>query len=173
MIGERTQIKSTGTRCEVPDHPVGRLMYYLGACESIVSIGIPREYRDYDNYYRLSTGERKEVVRLAELLDPELFIRHGVMIQHDGLCGDYSNEFYEITNTRLGLAVSRSFVIGGQQVRTLKIMTFKRSWMENNYYGPLRQIRANEEAERRAQYRRTVFTSSSSSDDDDFCCSVQ
>ena len=170
MIRDQTRIRATGTTCRVPDHPVARLMYYLGACESIVSIGIPRAYRDYDNYYDLSARERTEIVQLALLLDPDLFIRNGVMVQNDGLCGDSNNEFYEITNTRLGLAVSRSFVIGGQQVRTLKIMTFKRSWMENNYYGPLREIRrALEEADRRTQYRRTVHKSHS----DGGCCNVQ
>ena len=170
MIRDHTHVRPTGSICRVPDHPVGRLMYYLSACESIVSFGIPSQYRDYHNYEYLSARERTEVVKLAVLLDPELFIRHGVMIQHDGLCGDCNNEFYEITNTRIGVAVSRSFLIGGQQVRTLSVMTFKRAWMENNYYGPLREIRrAIEEAESRTQYRRTVYKSHSGGG----CCNVQ
>ena len=139
-VQNEVAVRRTGTTCYVPDNPIAKLMYYLNACESICEIGIPRKFRDYQNYDDLSASEMSDCLNLADVLDPTVFIRNGVMVQSDQLCGNSANEFYEITNTRIGVSVSRSFMIAGRQVRTLKIMAFKRSWLENNYYGPFRTI---------------------------------
>ena len=136
----RDRLLRTSESVSVANDAYARLMYYLNACESICEIGIPRKFRDYENYDYLDSSEMSDCLNLADRLDPTIFIRNGVMVQSDQLCGNSANEFYEITNTRIGVSVSRSFMIAGRQVRTLKIMAFKRSWLENNYYGPFRTI---------------------------------
>ncbi|KAH3770170.1 hypothetical protein DPMN_171453 [Dreissena polymorpha] len=49
------------------------------------------------------------------------------------MCGDSSNEFYEIEAVRSNLLVAGSVVIGGRSRRVTKIMTFKMSWLKNNW----------------------------------------
>ena len=56
------------------------------------------------------------------------------------LTGDFGNEFYKITDEKVGVHVNQEIMIGGRAVKVLKIMAVKISWLENNYYNPLRGL---------------------------------
>ena len=45
----------------------------------------------------------------------------------DQLCGNFANEFYEISRVSHMFAVARNIVVGGERKRVVKIMTFKQS----------------------------------------------
>ena len=55
-------------------------------------------------------------------------MRANIIINKPELCEDCNNEFYEITDTNLGVHVNSKITIGGVEVKVRKIMTFKGNW---------------------------------------------
>ena len=49
-----------------------------------------------------------------------------------------NNEFYELEKISHNFGVTDSVLIGRQTKRVVKIMTFKRIWIEKNYLEPFR-----------------------------------
>ena len=131
-------IKETGRSCTVPDHPIAKLMYYLNSVDSLVDFGIPSHLKDYENYGETSFDHENAILCFATLLNPTIFIENNIMIHEPSLCGNSSNKFYEISDTRTTIAATREFVIGGRRVQTLNIMAFEVSWLDNNYIKPMK-----------------------------------
>ena len=50
------------------------------------------------------------------------------------------NEFYQITDQRIGIHVNQEIIIGGKSVRVLKIMACNSSWLNRNYINPVENI---------------------------------
>lgn len=130
-------IKITGQTAHVPNTPMATLMYYLGCIDSLVDFNIPSKLRDYDNYSQLTYEDENQVLCLAVLLSPDVFIEKSIMINEPRLCGNSQNKFYEITDTQTSVAATREFIIGGKRVRTMKLMAFKKTWIEENYIEPM------------------------------------
>ncbi len=64
------------------------------------------------------------------------------------LCGQFNNEFYEISQVTNILGIGHGVVIGGSNKKIKKIMACNKEWLINNYYAPLKQIaNAIEEAQ--------------------------
>lgn len=123
--GDSIGIKTTGQKADLPDNPIGRLMYYLKTVNGLIDFNIPLSLLKYKKYNLLSFDEENEVLTLAVLLSPDIFIDKGIMIHAPQLCEPYNNQFYEISAMHSAIAITEEFVIGGQRVHTLKIMTFK------------------------------------------------
>ena len=51
-----------------------------------------------------------------------------------------SNDFYEITDERIGIHVNQEIIIGGRIVRILKLMVCESSWITRNYIESLERI---------------------------------
>lgn len=140
MIGARQRqigIKATGTTVSLPNAPMARLMYYLSTVDGLTDFGIPDNLTNYGSYSYLSFDEENQVLTLAALLSPDLFIDKGIMINEPRLCPDANNEFYEISDVRTAVAITQEFAIAGKQVHTLRIMAFKKIWIETNYVNPI------------------------------------
>ena len=56
------------------------------------------------------------------------------------MCGDSSNNFFEISHVKQMFALSESVMIGGKSTKVTKIMTFKSQWMLRNYLEPLAEF---------------------------------
>jgi hypothetical protein len=57
------------------------------------------------------------------------------------MCGSWSsNEFYEVSQVRHQLMAVYSILIAGQRREVKKIMTYKQSWMQSNYYEPMERL---------------------------------
>jgi hypothetical protein len=61
-----------------------------------------------------------------------------VFFQSDALCGNFNNEFYEISQISSQLVAAQSIIIAGRTRRVNKIMAYKISWMQNYYLEPMR-----------------------------------
>ena len=141
FVRNQINLRVTSSRATVPDNDLAKVMYYLNCVLSAIEYKEQdlSRYRDYQKWYQLSNEEKRLVWLLALSLSPDEFIEK-VFFHSDALCGDSSNKFYEISQVSNQLAVVQSILIAGQSRRVTKIMTYKISWMQNNYYEPMRRL---------------------------------
>ncbi len=62
------------------------------------------------------------------------------MFHCDALCEDSNNKFYNINAVTDLLAVAGSILVGGQNKQVVKIMTYKRQWIINNWKNPISNL---------------------------------
>ena len=137
----KLSVERIGVKVEVPNTNLARLMYYLSCVFTVIQYNESNRLSDYQNYYNLNEDEKKTVLALATLFDPKIFIAAKVFVPDNGLLtGDFGNEFFKITDEKVGVHVNQEIMIGGRAVKVLKIMAVKISWLENNYYNPLRGL---------------------------------
>lgn len=135
------QVERIGETVTVPSSPLAKLMYYISCIFTVIQYDGDQKLTDYKNYYYLNEEEKKVVYQLAILFDPKIFINAGIFILNSGLLPPNSgNEFFKITDERIGVHVSQEIMIGGSSIKVLKLMACDTSWLERNYYNPLRQI---------------------------------
>ncbi|KAK3087999.1 hypothetical protein FSP39_013274 [Pinctada imbricata] len=153
----RLNVKKTGVTTSVPNNPKAKLMYYLSCICTALELDTSdsreiRKLRDYKNYWALSDDEVTQLLLLCVAISPDKLMNK-VLFQSDAMCGDSTNEFYEITAVQNRMVVARSIVIGGQTKRVNKIMTFKMVWLRNNYLEPMQELAG--ELQRRQEAART------------------
>ena len=134
-------VRDTSVTATVPDDPIALLMYYFNCVCSCVepdsSYSI-RRLRDYENYHRLTSEERAQLLVLVLALSPDKLI--GTIFHPSNDCGDGSNAFLELSAVKTDLVVTNHLLIGGQRKQIRSIMTFKKVWIERNYLEPLQEI---------------------------------
>ena len=50
------------------------------------------------------------------------------------------NQFYQITDERIGMVVNNEFLIGGRTVKVLKVMACNLNWLKKYYFTPWKNI---------------------------------
>ena len=122
-------VQRIGVQVEVPNNNLARIMYYLSCVFNTIQYNESNKLSDYQHYYYLNEDEKKAVYALAVLLNPKLFLDANIFILDDGtLTGNFGNEFFKITDERIGVHVNQELMIGGRSVKVLSIMACKRSW---------------------------------------------
>ena len=155
-------VKKTGVKVEVPNNNLARLMYYLSCIFTVIQYNENNNLSDYTHYYNLNEEEKKTVLTLAGIFNPKIFLEATIFILDNGaLTGDFGNEFFKITDERIGVHVNQAIMIGGRSVKVLNIMACKNSWLDKNYYTPLRGL-YNELNNRSVVYNRTDYNATSS-----------
>lgn len=142
MFGNNSyDFKQTGTSVQVPNNDVAKCMYYLACvCNTVeCNEGQIRRYTDFRNYWKLSDDEDEIVFKLCIQLSPDEF-EDKIFFENDSLCGSSSNEFYEIGQVQNRILAVQSLIIAGRTRQVKKIMTYKRQWMLNNYFGPMSRL---------------------------------
>lgn len=147
-------LKQTGTSASVPDSPTARLMYYLDCICSVLKLDDDEDIsrlRNYNQYSYLSNPDKNLLIHMCYLLSPDTLLDKCIF-QCDSLCGDSTNEFYDLETLRNTLVVAGSVMIGGRQKRVTKIMTFKMSWLRRYWEQPMKELTERQERQRsRAQ----------------------
>ncbi|CAF1095215.1 unnamed protein product [Rotaria sp. Silwood1] len=134
-------VQRTGVTASVPNNDIAKCMYYLKCvCTTIEcdDANILR-FTNYNNYWALSDEEDEIVYKLCLALSPDV-LDDKVFFHSDALCGNSSNEFYEFSQIRHQLMAVRSILIAGRSRQVNKIMAYKLSWMQNNYFGPMSRL---------------------------------
>ena len=135
------KVKDTTQNTTIPNNDIAKLMYYLNcvcACIEPDDNSTINRLRDYKNYDRLSSDEEAQLLALCLALSPDKLI--GTIFHLSSNCGDYTNQFLELSAAKTSVLVTESLVIGGHRKRILKVMMFQKSWMESYYINPLRSI---------------------------------
>ena len=84
----------------------------------------------------MAETETDLLVYLCAALSPDVLMGKCIY-PHEELCGDSTNEFFELSQVKTTLAATEHILIGGQQRQVKKIMTFKMSWLQTNYIEPM------------------------------------
>ena len=143
MFGNFNNVKvqTFGERTFVPDDDVAKLMYYLSCVDTVINYNEIDRLSDYENYDLLSVDSLTELFKLVLLFNPEIFIEAGIFILDENLLiYGMDNQFYQITDERIGIHVNNEIMIGGRTVKVLKVMACNESWLIRNYYRPWKNI---------------------------------
>ena len=141
-VREQTGLKEFGRCITVADNPRAKLMYYLHSVTNVITLDDAdvRRLRNYGNYASLTDDDTRTLLAIVVLLSPDELMDK-VFFQSDELCGMYDNKFFEVKQVSHVLAITGNVVIGGERKRVNKIMTFRKSWLRENYLEPLQQLR--------------------------------
>ena len=134
-------IETFGERTSVPDDDVAKLMYYLSCVDTVINYNEIDNLTDYENYDLLTLEEMTLLFKLVLLFNPEIFISAGIFILDENLLTyGMDNQFYQITDERIGIHVENEIMLGGRSVKVSKVMACNESWLIRNYYRPWKNI---------------------------------
>jgi len=143
-----------GERTTVPNDDVARLMYYLSCVDTVINYQGIDKLSDFRNYKRLTVDDIIVLFKLVLLFNPEIFLNAKIFIlQIDPLPNGADNQFYEITNERIGIHINNQILIGGRTVRVMKFMVCNPAWLMRNYYKPWKNIFEKAESYLNGQYK--------------------
>ena len=135
------KVEKTGVTTNVPKNDLAKLMYYLSCVFIVINYEHNNKLSDYKNFSNLNEQEKKLVYTLSILFEPKIFISAGIFIvKPELLPPSRANDFFKITDERIGVHVSNEIIIGGRTVKVLNIMVCKTPWLDRNYYSPLKNI---------------------------------
>ena len=140
-------------RVTVPDDDIARLMYYLSCVDTVINYQEIDRLSDYKNYASLTHQELVLLFKLVMIFNPEYFVEKGVFIINQNLLPyDLDNQFYQITDERIGIHVNSEMSIGGRTVKILRVMACNMDWLIRYYFKPWQNI--FETANRMERYKR-------------------
>ena len=143
-----------GERTTVPNDDVARLMYYLSCVDTVINYQGIDKLSDFRNYKRLTVDDITVLFKLVLLFNPEIFLNAKIFIlQIEPLPNGADNQFYEITNERIGIHINNQILIGGRTVRVMKFMVCNPAWLMRNYYKPWKNIFEKAESYLNGQYK--------------------
>ena len=137
------KVEDNTVEVQVPENDTAKLMYYLSCVSTVIMYDKANKLTDYKNYDLLTIDEMADVYACAILLNPKMFLDAGIFIINPnlltrGLC----NQFYKITDSRVGVHVNQEIAVGGVSVKVLQIMVCDESWINKYYIRPLENLEA-------------------------------
>jgi hypothetical protein len=147
FIGSREiGIKRTGNVVTIPSTNTAKCMYYISCITNILDLdpshmSAINEYKDYQNHWRMTEADKRKIIELIEILSPAR-LKDKIIFEEPALCGEYSNEFLELSSRNLAVAAVENICIAGVSMRVRKIMVYKNSWINTYYYNALSGLRA-------------------------------
>ena len=134
-------IKSIGKSVTIPNNDIARLMYYLSCVDTVIRHDDTDKFSDYEHYYRLTKADEDILLGLVVIFNPKIFINAGIFIVDQKLIPyGFDNEFYQITDQKIGIHVNQEVIIGGKSVKVLKIMACNTAWLNRFYIQPIENI---------------------------------
>ena len=168
-------IKPIGRKVTVPDNNLAKLMYYLYCVFKVIQYDQSSRLTDFQRYYSLSKEEEQTVLGLVALFNPKIMTDLSLFIVAPNLVpSGMTNEFYQITDDRIGVHVNSEVVIGGRVVKVLKIMACTEEWIYNNYINPAQSYTkpqlTSSSNYKSSNYNSTNHKSTNNNDNNQGCC---
>ena len=138
FVSQRIGVKDISRNVTVPNNSKAKLMYYLSCVKTVIQLDDSTLQRltDYHNYHLLTDPETDALLAMVILFSPDELL--GKVFFHDEDCGGSNNQFFELSAVSHMLAVTDNVLIGGERKRVAEVMLFKMSWMDKNYFTPLK-----------------------------------
>ena len=131
-------IQKSVNSCQVPENKLAKLMYYLDCAFYTLDIRCYSDYTDYYNYRNLTRIQEQYVLSLARTYNPTFMLDNQFFIIRPNLVDyGFDNQFYQITDKRIGIRANSQVFIGGKSVTAVKVMACKDIWLQKYYYDPL------------------------------------
>ena len=141
FFGNRMGIKAIGQRTSVPDNDLARLMYYLSCVDTVIQYHEIDRLTDYQNYVSLDVEDITVLLKLVILFNPKFLVDKGIFILDESLLpNDLDNQFYQVTDERIGIHINNEIMVSGRTVKVLKVMACDEEWIFRNYINPLKRI---------------------------------
>jgi len=141
FTNNRMRVEAIGRKVTIPDNDYAKLMYYLSCVGTVINYDKMDELGDYNRYYLLNAEQKEIILKACEALNPKIFISAGVFIVDEKLLPDNNcNQFYQITDQRIGIHINQHIMIGGRTVKVLKIMACNLNWLNKYYITPIKNI---------------------------------
>ena len=139
FVSQRVGLKDISRTVTVPGNAKAKLMYYLSCVKTVIQLDDSTLQRltDYNNYL-LTDVETDALLTMVILFSPDELL--GKVFFPDEDCGGMNNQFFELSAVSHMLAVTDNVLIGGERKRVAKVMFFQRSWLDTNYFTPLRSF---------------------------------
>ena len=139
-----------GVKTTVPNNDVAKLMYYLSCVLNVIKYEQQNsKLTDYANYYNLNEEEKDVLLSLVLLFNPAIFLEAKIfLVAPSLLTNNNANDFFKITDERIGIHVSEQIMIGGKSVKVMKIMVCSQSWLEKYYFIPFKNCLEEKNNER-------------------------
>ena len=134
---ESLGVRFTGSSTTVPDNRLARLMYYLDCVFAVIQYDGAERYTDYHNYYLLSSEEEQTVLGLAALFNPKIMSDLSLFLIGSRFVPSGGNQFYEVTNDKIGFHINSEVMIGGVSRKVLKVMGCTQDWLDRNFFNPV------------------------------------
>ena len=135
---ESLGVRPTGSFTTVPKNRLAKLMYYLDCVFTVIQYDGAEKYTDYRDYDLLSSEEERTVLELAKLFTPKLMSQLSLfLIGYNYVPDGSSNQFYEVTNDKIGLHIDSEVIIGGVSRKVLKVMGCTEEFLKRNFYNPI------------------------------------
>jgi len=132
------EIKLTGRTTTVQNNLISKLQYYLDCVNSVIGIDIPRDLTNYQSG-SFSADNLVPLINLCAILNPKFMLENNIFILVENM--DKNNQFIEIHDKRIGIAVNQNLVIAGKRVQVHKLMLCMESWLKKFYIEPMAEIR--------------------------------
>ena len=167
-------VEPTGQNVIVPNNDVARLMYYLSCVDYVINYNGINKLDDYNHYYLLTKVEIDTLIKIVLMLNPKLFVDAGIFILDPNLVPyGMNNEFYEITDNRIGFHINEEIIIGGKIVKVLNFMACRDTWLNKYYFNPLMNLLTPKKTYSLPPSRRyTPPRRYQEEECDDSCCSI-
>ena len=133
-------VEKYGKATSVPYNNLAKLMYYLHCVFAVIEVDYNGKLTDYKNYDRVSKKEEDLILALAILFSAKIMIENYIFFV-DSKYSSYSstNDFYKLTDKKIGIHVNSEVMIGGISRKVLKIMGCSKNWLEEHYYEPMKE----------------------------------
>lgn len=143
--------KDTTTRVTIDEDPRAKLMFYLDRiscvfgdfytlCMEILnkqSISNIECLLKYKNYRALTVKQCDEILILCDVLRPSLF-NNKCIFANAQKCGNLTNRFFKMEEVEKSLAIQNEIIVRGEKRQVKKIMYYDTSYLEKNYFKPMR-----------------------------------
>lgn len=137
----RLNVTTFGELTEVPNNNYAKLMYYLHCVSTVIDYDNNSIINDYQHYYKYTNEQLQIIYELAKSLHPSIFINAKIFIVDPNLLpGDLTNQFYKITDERIGIHIDEELMLAGKVVKVKNVMACNDNWLENNYFNPIYEI---------------------------------
>ena len=105
------KVEDNTVEVQVPENDTAKLMYYLSCVSTVIMYDKANKLTDYRNYNSLTLEEQADVYACAILLNPKMFLDAGIFIINPKLLTrGLSNQFYKITDSRVGVHVNQKLL---------------------------------------------------------------
>ena len=136
---QKIGIKSVGVKTTIPENNLAKLMYYLNCVFVVVQYDENKKFTDYSNYYLLSIEEEQLLLTLVRQFNPKFMRENNLFIVDPNLIpSDMTNEFFQITDERLGFHVNSEILVAGKAVKVKNIMACTEHWISRYYIEPMK-----------------------------------